>query len=471
MGIGQISPISRIFPIRKNEHDDEGVLLAIHPAMPPALPVTYLLWYTLPSRAGAASSLLRTPEGTSSCWGSSRMQSNLRLVLLVSALFGIATGIYEFILPIYLKAQGVSFTTMGAIFALAGLAMVLARIYMGGLADRWGRKPLYGWALAVCGGVTMLTALPQAMGLGWQLLLKTLRETAALTRETIHPIVLYEERHGGFLNRIGKFRGVEFLLQAGGTLLAGLLIKHMASPVAAYRDLLLIAGMLMLFGAAWWLVQFRERRQPGAQRIVSLREMLDFNIHPNLRLVAISGILFTFGVQLSHSFYLPLFFGERFHASPPVVALIMVLHRITIALPLLIVGNLWLRNLRAWYIAGIIIEGVTMAASAVAPGLLLSASIFMLHDLIGAGIWSPIQATIIQQFSRDETRGLEVGKVLAWSSIGAILGPLAAGPLAEYSTMLPFFASGIVMILSALPLYRLNLSAPAPSTPTEASVA
>jgi MFS family permease len=80
------------------------------------------------------------------------------------------------------------------------------------------------------------------------------------------------------------------------------------------------------------------------------------------------------------------------------------------------------------------------------------------HDLIGAGIWSPIQATLIQRFSSDEKRGLDVGKVLAWGSIGAIFGPLIAGNLALISSKLPFFISGILIIIAVTPLLFLKLS-------------
>jgi MFS family permease len=78
------------------------------------------------------------------------MNSNLWLILSVSVFFGLATGIYEFVLPPFLKTLGISFGQMGVIFAIAGAAMVLVRIYMGGLSDLWGRKPLYGAALFAC---------------------------------------------------------------------------------------------------------------------------------------------------------------------------------------------------------------------------------------------------------------------------------------------------------------------------------
>jgi MFS family permease len=388
------------------------------------------------------------------------MKPNLRVLLGVSIIFGTATGIYEFILPYFLRAQGVSLPAMGVIFAGAGLAMLAARLYMGGLADRWGRKIIYGWSLAACGLATGLA--PLLPGLVAQFLLKTMRETAALTRETIHPVVLYEEARQSFLNLIGKYRGIEFLLQAGGTMLAGGVLLLLSPADLAYRVCLYLAGAAVLVGALWWALVFREHWQPGGQRIIPLRELLDFNLHPNLLLLMASMAIFAFGMQLSHSFYLPLFFRDRFGMAPEVIAIIMVLHRVTIAVPMLLIGQLGLKNLRAWYIGGLIVEGITMAGSAVIPLAGLSAAVFLLHDLVGAGIWVPIQATLIQRYSRDAARGMEVGKVLAWSSIGGILGPLAAGWLAEQSTTYPYFFSGVLMSLACIPLFWFRQDAPSP---------
>ncbi|MHB0935865.1 MAG: MFS transporter [Armatimonadota bacterium] len=388
------------------------------------------------------------------------MNRNLWLVLGTAVFFGLATGIYEYIFPLFLQARNVSFEQMGIIFAISGVAMVLVRIYMGGLSDQLGRKPLFASALAVCG--LAIAAPPLLPGLLLQLLAKMFREIAALTRETIFPIVLYEEQRGAFLNFIGKFRGVEFMVQAGGTLLAGLIIAKLGAD-AGYPISLYLAGGALVLVACWFFMLFREHRSAPKQQTVSLRDLFNLDLHSNLRVILVAGIIFTFGVMLSHSFFLPLFFIKRFpgevaeHWNP----ILMSLHRVTIALPMLLVGNLRLKNLRAWYIWGFIIEGVTMAACAVIPNYWASAGVFLLHDLIGAGIWSPIQATIIQRFSRDATRGIEVGKVLAWTSLGGVAGPLAAGFLAGISPVYPFLLSGLIMIAAAIPLFWLKLEQPA----------
>jgi MFS family permease len=394
------------------------------------------------------------------------MTANLRVLLTISVLFGITAGVYESAYPLLLDAWRVDTRLMGLIFACAGVAVLAARIYMGGLSDRWGRKALYGWALAVVGVAT--AAIATISALPWQLALRTLRDTAALTRETIHPIVVYEERASGFLDRIGKFRGWEFTMLAFGTLLVyTLLWCFPGHAMTAYQLALYISGGLVVVAALWLALRFKEHPREAPAQAVTLRDLFNFDMHPNLKVLTITGVIFAIGVQLSHSFYLPLFFTKTFGADPRTVMIITIVHRVSLGVPMFFVGRLRIKNFQAWYIGSLIVEGVVTAVAAVIPHFGASTAVFLLHDALGAAIWTPIQATLIQQYSRPESRGLEVGKVLAWGGLGAIIGPLSAGYLGHADPRLPFLISGIVMALAAVPLLWLNQHAPAPAAVAE----
>jgi predicted MFS family arabinose efflux permease len=66
------------------------------------------------------------------------------LVLLSISLFtwGIGEGMFIYFQPIYLQQLGANTMTIASVFSLFGLAMMLAHIPAGYLADRLGRKPL-----------------------------------------------------------------------------------------------------------------------------------------------------------------------------------------------------------------------------------------------------------------------------------------------------------------------------------------
>jgi MFS family permease len=388
---------------------------------------------------------------------------NVKTVLLASILFGMSTGIYEFVLPFYLKDRGISYENMGIIFAVAAAGMLGLRIIMGGLADRWGRKPFYGLSLGGTAFAMWLTALSGF--LFGQSVLKTLREAMMLTRETVHPVILYEESRGKFMSYLGKTRGFEFLFQAAGTIvsgatLTGAVVFGLVLPALGTGGNLKLGG---LFCAAAFLIfwlAFRESWVPH-QKISSglkLRDLLSFDLHPNLRVLAISMLIFNIGLTTSHAFVMSLFFPEKFGVTLGAASWVMVGHRLTIALPLLLAGTLVKRNLKAVYIWTLALEGAVLSASAVIPNFYAAAGVWLLHDLIGAGIWTPIQGLIIQEHTRPETRALEMGKVLAFAGIGTIIGPLLSGLLYQrVNISAPFFASGVLMIIAAAALVPLKL--------------
>jgi len=380
---------------------------------------------------------------------------NVKAVLFVSILFGAATGIYEFVFPYYLRERKLSFESMGLIFTVAAAGMLLVRVLMGRLADVWGRKPFYGLAFGGSAFVTWLT--PTTGSVLGQSVLKTLREALFLTRETLHPVILYEESRGRFMAYMGQTRGMEFLCQGAGTLVSGLLFVLLGAGGNLRLAAVLLAAGLVIFWAF-----FRESPPEAHLHTQSggLRQLFSFDMHWNLKVIIISTFIFNVGLTTSHCFIMPLFFSDKFRVSEQTVSWVMIGHRITIALPLLIAGTLALRRLKSVYIWTLAVEGAVLSASAVIPNFYGSAAVWLLHDLIGAGIWIPIQNQIIQDYTDPTNRALQMGKLLAFGGVGTILGPLLAGHLSEWNVSAPFFASGGLMVMAAGALTWLRLDQP-----------
>jgi len=269
-------------------------------------------------------------------------------------------------------------------------------------------------------------------------------------------VVLYEESRGRFMSFLGKTRGFEFLFQAAGTLVCGVLFSWLGTA----GNLLLAGGLTGVGFVVFWQL-FREGWTPHRKLSPSgLRSLLSLEMHRNLKIITVSGLIFNIGLTTSHCFVMPLFFSEKFGVSTAAVAWVMVGHRVTIALPLLLTGTVAIRNLKAVYLLALVAEGVILTGSALIPHFGAAAAVWLLHDFLGAGVWIPIQNLIIQEHTRQESRALEVGKILAFSGVGAILGPFVAGFLWErVGISAPFLVSGIGMIASAIPLLWLRLGA------------
>jgi MFS family permease len=79
------------------------------------------------------------------------MSSDLILLSLSLMTWGVGEAMFFIFQPLYLQQLGASPVTIGAIFGGAGIAMAVAHIPAGHLADRIGRKPLLlaSWILAM----------------------------------------------------------------------------------------------------------------------------------------------------------------------------------------------------------------------------------------------------------------------------------------------------------------------------------
>ncbi len=386
------------------------------------------------------------------------MNRNVRIMLGASILFGLSFGVYDFLLPYYLDDAGISSVRMGTIFSMAALAMFVLRIYVGHLSDRLGRKGFYALALVGCALANFLTPLFRALAA--QIALKSLRESSAVVKDTMHTVALYENAQKRFTEFIARTNGAEFLFQGIGTFVGGALLV-----AVGYRTSFFFSAALLMAAFFWFSWGFHERNTEAQHgEAMQLRHLWSFGLPVELRILAASGFVFTVGLSTSHCFVMPLFFAKKFAVSAPIVATILTIHRITLGLPMLFTGR-WIRgSLKALYVGFVIYEGIAMSVSALIPHFLPATVVWLTHDLVGASVWFPIQKTLIQRFAQPEVRGRQVGQGLAVCSLGGIFGPLIAGFVADVSISTPFFLSGLLMIASALMLLPLRVEAENPKT-------
>ena len=379
------------------------------------------------------------------------MSRNVKVLLLISVIFGLALGIYEFIFPLYLNDMHISFRNMGIIFSLSSIAMFFIRIHAGQLADVHGRKKFYSLALLGSGLASLFT--PFTLRISLQTVLKSLREACAVVQESIHSVALYENVKSKFLDFIGKTVGAQWVFQGLGALVAGGMLVFFG-----YRNIFFFAGLLFsafLIFTIFFSEKDFKKSDPSAA--VPFRKLYALDFSRPMMIIMLSSFVFNIGMGSSHSFIMPLFFLDKFAISKGAVSIVMAVHRLTLGLPMIFAG--WFinekMNLKRIYIWFIALEGIMMAASALIPNFFIATAVWLAHDYVGAAFWSPVSKTLIQRYSRQESRAYDVSKVAAFSTLGLIIGPLIAGWLAGISISAPFFAAGMIMIVSALMLVPL----------------
>lgn len=372
------------------------------------------------------------------------------VLFLTTGFCGLSTGLFDFTYPVFLDRTGISFKNMGWIFSTSFFFIFFIRIYFGHISDIIGRKFFYSLSLFLLSFAQFTTTfLKKFIPL---LVLKSIREIALTLKETFQPVVVYEFDKKKFLNLIGKINGIEFFLAGVGTFIAGFAILKTGA-----KNTLIISSVPVFFAFMLFYLFYKEKRNN------SIKDKKDFHPsvifekinNPVLKKIIAVGFIINFGVFISHSFFMPLFFLKKFSVSPFILGIVLALHRVSLGLPLLITGKLVKKYHKKVFLYTIIFQGITISLTVFMPNFLLACIMFLLHDILGASFWQPIYNGYIQKFSREGKRGKDTSVVFAYTSIGKILSPVLAGYLATININFPFFFSGFITIFAFIPILTL----------------
>jgi len=369
----------------------------------------------------------------------------MRLLMLVSWLFGYASGAYEVLFPLYLDWIGVSFRDMGILFGITAAVIMLFNVVIGSKSDVVGRKIFYAVSLALCSLVNFLVPLFRRL---WETVLLSIGQSGATSiRGTVHNVLLFELTRKAFVSAYSRVNGTEYFAQALGLLGAGLVLAATSFNMTFLLSSAILFGALLIF-----LFGFREER--SGVEIASGERGADAYMPRELKIFAVSGLVMAVGFGCSHGFMTPLFFVKKFGADNETLSLILTLHRLSFAVPLIFADKV-LAFLRRYSSKSIVIalmtyQGVSISVAAFIPSLLPATVVFVTHDLLAAAFWSPAQSALIQSYCREERRGADSSKVGSISSIGGIAAPFIAGLLATLDISYPFLTSGIITVLAAL---------------------
>lgn len=379
------------------------------------------------------------------------MSRNYVALLAGSILFGLGIGTYEFTLPYYLDSVGISVPRMGLIYAVGAIGIYLLRMYAGNLSDRFGRKALYSFALGLATVAAAVT--PSTVVLWLQTLFKSAYDAGAMIFDSMYQLCLHDDDRDKYIGRVGKIQGAQALAAALATVVAGVVVGRNLYSGAFYLASGAFLAAMLAFGA-----RYRADNQANSAQAAQssgLRSVLPIGLPRPLLVLALTGFIFTVGLSTSHCFVMQLFWERQFGASRPEIGVILMLHRFTIAVPLLLLRWSARGRLREIFMAFLALEGVILIASGLIGNFLVAAAVWLTHDLLGAGVWMPAQSALIQRYSREETRGRDVTQVFALSSLGWVFGPLIAGAVFDHWYGGPFVLSGALMVVAACVLLLL----------------
>ncbi|GMA20958.1 MFS transporter [Arsenicicoccus piscis] len=369
--------------------------------------------------------------------------------VLVAAAFVIAIGygLISPVLPQFARSFDVGVAAASVVVsAFAFFRLVFAPLG-GALIGRLGERPVYLLGLLIVAASTAATAFAQTY---WQLLLFRGVGGIGSTMFTVSAMgLMVRLAPPSIRGRVSSAYATAFLLggilgPVVGGVLAGL---GMRMPFIVYAVALLVASAVV----AVFLKDASLRPAPGTPvlAVMTVREALADSAYRAALVSSFANGWANFGVRVA---LLPLFAAVAVAGEPWVAGAALAIFAGGNAVALTLSGRLTdVRGRRPLVIAGLVVSGVaTIAfglASALVPFFVLSAVAGLGTGLLGPGQ----QAAVADVIGRDRSGGKVLAAFQMSSDLGAILGPVLAGVLADRLGFgWAFGVTGLVLLVGAL---------------------
>lgn len=373
--------------------------------------------------------------------------------VLVAASFVIALGfgLVAPALPQFARSFDVGVTAATVVissFAAMRLAFAPAS---GVLVQKLGERPVYITGLLI---VALSTGACAFAANYWQLLVFRGLGGIGSTMFTVSALgLLVRMAPPDARGRVSALYATSFLLgNIGGPLVGGALVGlGLRVPFLIYAVALLIAAAVV--GISLRSSHLAKPARGDGTPAMRFTEALK---SPTYRAALGSNFAngwVVFGVRVA---MVPLFVVEALGQSEGFAGVALTTFAVGNALVLIKSGKLSDRyGRRPFVLAGLAVCGV----STIAMGLSENLPMFIVTSFlagVGSGLANPSQQAAVADVVGSKARG---GPVLAAfqmaADIGAVIGPIAAGLLAEYlSYSVAFTVTGVIMLVTALPWLR-----------------
>lgn len=393
--------------------------------------------------------------------------------VLVAASFVIAVGfgILAPALPTFATSFNVGVTAASAVISVFAFMRLAFAPVSGRLVTRLGERTVYTWGLLIVALSTGACAFAQTY---WQLMVFRGLGGIGSTMFTVSAIALLVRLSPPSMRgRSAGLWATSFLLGniAGPLVGGGLIIWSIRAPFLVY------AGALVLAAVTAWLFLRRSplagRDPDRVEQVLTVRQALRHRTYVAALAASFANGWGVFGVRIS---LIPLFVVEVLQREESLSGIALAVFAAGNAAVLLISGKLAdTIGRKPLVIVGLIVAG----GGTIWLGFTDDVPMFLLSSLVaglGAGLLSPPMNAAVADIVGSKGRG---GTVLAASQmaadVGAIIGPIAAGAIAETTSYsVAFGVTGGISLLAVLFWLRAPETLPRPGDadgPPEAAIA
>jgi MFS family permease len=380
-------------------------------------------------------------------------------------------GVISPAMPSFARTFGVSINAVTFVVTVFSLSRLCFAPISGLLVQRSGERRIYIGGLLIVGLATAACAFSQTY---WQLLL--FRALSGIGSTMFYVSALGLMIHISPADSRGRVAGLfttSFMVGAvGGPAVGGLAAGWgLTAPFIIYGVAMLGVAVVLFFS-----LRHSALVAPSAptRSTVTMREALRFRAYWSVLLSNFATGWSAFGLRVA---LVPLFVSDVMHRSVGVIGVVLAAFAAGNALAVIPSGYLSDRmGRRTLLIVGLAVSGVATAWL----GAISSLSAFLvLACVTGAttGIFmSPLQAAVADILGSEARAGTPVAAVQMMSDLGAIVGSMTVGWVAEYLSFgWDFGISGMVLLIAAVgwvlaPETRPELDQPPDLLPSEAEL-
>ncbi|QTH59062.1 MFS transporter [Corynebacterium hindlerae] len=368
--------------------------------------------------------------------------------VLVAGAFIIALGfgIIAPILPQFARSFDVSVAAASAVISVFALSRLLFAPFSGMAVDKLGSRRVYMLGLVIVAATTGSIAFAQEF---WHILALRLIGGVGSTMFTVSAMgFIVQHSPPQIRGRASSAYASAFLI---GNVL-GPVLGALVEPLGMRVPFLIYGGALLLVTV---LVGFLLRPKPEQEQVkVALPAVLVSEVihHPSYQSALLSGFVngwVNFGVRVA---ILPLFAVSVFHKGGAIAGLAMAAFALGSAIAIQFSGRLAdARGRKPMIVTGLLLNllftGILGFAST--P---LAVIAFSLLAGIGGGLLNPAQqATLADLIGNDRSGGKVLANFQMAQDLGAIMGPILVGALADaYGYNTAFLSCSAVAMVAAL---------------------
>ncbi|MER7010847.1 MFS transporter [Saccharopolyspora sp. NPDC000359] len=357
-------------------------------------------------------------------------------------------GIVAPALPTFATSFDVGVTAASFVISAFALMRLAFAPVSGRLVSLFGERSIYVWGITIVGVSTAACAFA---GSYWQLLVFRALGGTGSTMFTVSAVALLIRLSPPHLR--GRASGVwatSFLLgNVSGPIIGGLMVGYsLRLPFVTYGVALFVAAFV------GWLMLRRStlaarQADTGTTQSLTVRQALHHRTYRAALLSNFSNGWTIFGVRIA---LVPLFVVEVLRSTQSMAGVALSVFAVGNAAVLLVSGRIAdQRGRKPLVLIGLAVSGLATASL----GFTDSVPWFLAASLVagmGAGILNPAQNAAVADIIGTQGKG---GPVLASfqmsSDLGAILGPLVAGVLADViSYQAAFAVTGLTAVLGLL---------------------